>query len=551
MPEPACTRGSLRLRDRWYEQGFFAKETISDVIWRGAEVSPESFLVSEGRELQDRFTQSEMLGSSLRLAAALRSIGIKPGDRVAVQLPNGIESIQLTAAVWLAGAVLVPITAIYRNKEVSYIVNSTGAELLFCPGVYRGHDFRDTLDALLSATNLRHVVFLADGAPDRGMTFDSFSCLAEGADIERWHGSADSEAAIVYTSGTTSDPKGVVHTHNTLLAERRAAAIAAVGSEPGVQLNPWPYGHIASLLSMLSWWYSGVSTVLVDRWVPEYVAELIHRYRIQSASGVPFFLNSLLDAGERVGHDLSSLQKFGTGAANVPSSMIERCNDKGITTVRIYGMTEHPTVTSGSESDPLERRTQTDGRCLPGNNVRIVDDTGANVPQGCPGEIATLGPEMFVGYHEQVHNQGAFLEGGWFLTGDIGVLDESGYLTVFDRKKDIIIRGGENISSREVEEVLLTHPRVLECAAIAEPHPTLGETVCAVVVQATGSDVALSDVVDLFQQAGVARQKIPEKLIVVSDLPRNAAGKVQKNLLRKQLEPQKGSVRTSKQLPIR
>jgi non-ribosomal peptide synthetase component E (peptide arylation enzyme) len=202
---------------------------------------------------------------------------------------------------------------------------------------------------------------------------------------------------------------------------------------------------------------------------------------------------------------------------------------------RIYGLTEHPTVTAGLYSDIASKRVRTDGRGLPGCDVRILNEQGNDVPLGQAGEIATIGPDQFIGYLDPQHEATAFTPDGWFLTGDIGTIDAEGYLTVTDRKKDIIIRGGENISSREVEETLASHAAVADCAAVAMPDASLGERVCAYVVLRPGAHLSFDDVAQHFRARGLARQKTPEALRFIDRLPRNAAGKVEKHVLRARL----------------
>jgi acyl-CoA synthetase (AMP-forming)/AMP-acid ligase II len=220
-----------------------------------------------------------------------------------------------------------------------------------------------------------------------------------------------------------------------------------------------------------------------------------------------------------------------TGAAAVPPGLVRRADRAGVTAYRSYGSSEHPTVSCGLPSDELDRRAGTDGRLQPRCTVRIVDDDDRDAHEG---EILTRGPELFLGYVDKALDEEAFTD-GWFRTGDIGRLDEEGFLTITDRKKDIIIRGGENLSSKEIEDVLLEHPAIAEAAVVGVPDPVLGERACAVVVLRKDSPqatLALGDLLAHFQAAGVARQKTPEYLLVREALPRTPAGKVQKFLLR-------------------
>src|SRR5690606_31667227 len=245
-------------------------------------------------------------------------------------------------------------------------------------------------------------------------------------------------------------------------------------------------------------------------------------------------LSSLLDAAEADKRDISSLVDYLAGATMIPPALIARCSEIGLNTYRCYGMSEHPTISRGSPSDPLEKRINTDGRLCPGVEVRIVDDEGLDVPPGEEGEILSRGPDRFVGYHDISMQVGVLLPDGWLRTGDVGRLSADGFLSITDRKKDLVIRGGENISSREVEDHLAMMPGVREAAVVGAPDERLGERVCAFVVLA-GPEITLEEVGLHFQNAGLARQKTPERLVFVDELPRNPAGKVLKPELRARL----------------
>jgi acyl-CoA synthetase (AMP-forming)/AMP-acid ligase II len=522
------------MRERWYAEGYYSHQTLADVVLAGAEQFPLSTLVLESEQRPGSLTLAESLEQSRYLARALYRLGIGKGDVVAVQLPTWIEAALLSQAIWLLEAVLLPVSAIYGVSDLNYILEDAGAKALFLPGLWRGRDYRDGVAELRNCKSLREIIVLDESAPSGSIDWSSFR-REVGGELPVRTASADALAVLMYTSGTTSRPKGVMHSHNTLLSEVRTSQVIYGEHGRGSYLNPWPFGHVACLLPMLRWCLYGVDTVLVDRWEPDAIAGVIEHHRIVATVGVPYFLGSLLEAADRTDRDITSLANYGTGAASVPPELVKECERRGIYAYRIYGSTEHPTVTAGLPSDPVEKRINTDGRCLPGNEVRIVDDRGVDMHVGAEGEIAVRGPELFLGYLRADDDAAAFLEGGWFLTGDVGRLDDRGYLTITDRKKDIIIRGGENISSREVEEVLATHPAVLECAAIAVPDEKLGERVCAVVALREGQELALEGVAQHFHDSRVARQKTPEQLLIVVQLPRTPTGKVQKQAIREQL----------------
>jgi acyl-CoA synthetase (AMP-forming)/AMP-acid ligase II len=277
----------------------------------------------------------------------------------------------------------------------------------------------------------------------------------------------------------------------------------------------------------------GSPTVVQETWDPARAAALVDEHALTYGVGAPVMLAGLLDQRAKGTATLATLREFMVGAANVPPALVHRAEAAGLPAYRCYGSSEHPTISTGIAGDPLAKRATTDGRLIAGNEVRLVDDAGNDVPDGAEGEIASRGGELFLGYTDPALDRDAFLPGRWFRTGDIGRLDADGYLTVTDRKKDIIIRGGENISSKEVEDVLAEHPAVLEAAAIGLPDERLGERVCAVVVLAAGRTLDLDEVREHFAASGLAKQKTPERVEVATELPRTPAGKVQKFVLRR------------------
>jgi len=304
----------------------------------------------------------------------------------------------------------------------------------------------------------------------------------------------------------------------------------------GPFLNPTPAGHIQGFNFLTRPMFWNVPMVMMERWDADTAAALVQRLRIEQSGGPPFFLMSILEAAQRGGHDISSLKLFGLGGAAVTPEHVHLAARHGITSGRSYGSTEHSTVSTFRCDDPLEIRATTDGRLLPGTAVRIVDEEDREVPCGEEGEILLQGPEQFVGYLDPKHDAESFTADGWFRSGDIGRLDTQGYLTITDRKKDLIIRGGENISSMEVEGILMRHPAVLEATVVAMPDAKYGEKVCACVIAKPGSSITLEEVVAHFATAGCAKQKTPEKLVILSELPRTPSGKVRKAELRATLK---------------
>jgi cyclohexanecarboxylate-CoA ligase len=469
-----------------------------------------------------------------RIAGALQGLGVKPGDVVAVQLGSTYEGAVAQAAVALCGAVLLPIVLIYGPRELGFILRQSGAVVLVVPASVRGRDHAAVVSRMDRPPSLRAVVVVGGPVPE-GMV--SFTDLTGRLAMPFTAPSLDpgAHAMLVYTSGTTSDPKGVQHSHRSLLAELYSPALTRLDKATVRQLAIFPAGHVAGLLGLMRVLVHGTSTVVLEAWDPARAAALVDEYRLTYGVGAPVQLAGLLDERDRGTATLGTLREFMVGAAGVPPALVERADAAGIPAYRCYGSSEHPTISSGTVEDPLVKRVNTDGRILGGTEVRLVDEFGTDVPDGADGEVATRGGELFVGYADPALDRAAFLPGRWFRTGDIGRLDADGYLTITDRKKDIIIRGGENISSKEVEDVLAEHPAVLEAAAIGMPDERLGERVCAVVVLGPGSTLDVEEVREHFAAAGLARQKTPERIEIVTEFPRTPAGKVQKFVLRERL----------------
>ncbi len=514
----------------WYKQGFYLRQTLPEALAEASEAHARRRLTFYSNGLFQSYSVKEIYERASALAAGLQELGLRPRDVIAVQVPNTLEGAHCLLAAMLAGLVVLPIVHIYAAREVSYLLRESGAKALVVPDHWRNINYLDRLKDVRDTPNLKHRIVIGDDVPP--------SCIGvRELDARRgleWPNlDADDLALILFTSGTTSNPKGALHSHNSLLSELRLSFTAVV--RDAVVLSPWPAGHIAGVLAILRPFVNGSESVLMDAWDARAGAMLVERFGVTHSSGTPFHVNSLLDAAETDGRDVSSLSDYMVGAAAVPPEVVERCERAGIATYRAYGSTEHPTITSGAADQDAHLRSRTDGSLNPGCRIRIVDEAGNDAAPGEEGEVLSQGPDQFLGYHRPELDIEAFSPDGWFKTGDLGRLDEDGFLTITDRKKDIIIRGGENISSKEVEDYLCEHPAVGEAAVVAVPDKRLGEQVCAFVIPRLDEQLDMETVRGHFLSLKVAKQKIPERLEVVSTLPRTASGKVQKFLLREQL----------------
>ena len=497
---------------------------------------PKAELIISSQCGLDRIDISTLLERGNVVAANLLGMGLKKGDVIATQLPQGVELALTIIAAARIGAVLLSIVPNFGARELSFILSNSEAKIYVSPEVWREVNCIDRLRDAGDLPALSHHIVVSDSDVDESIV--NWNELEKDpsepaifADI-----AYNDVAVLIYTSGTTAEPKGVQHSHGSLLNEILPIAKLLFGDgEEHVVMAPWPSGHIAGLMILMRYLLVGQKTILMEQWDPKVAAHLMEDYGASFGTGTPLHLSALLDAAENDKLELKKLRNFQCGAAPVPSSLVARCSERGIRTFRSYGSTEHPTSTYGSPDDPLEKRLSTEGRVAPGVDFATVDENLEFLPTGTEGEIVTRGPDLFVGYRDAQLNDEAFLTDGWYRSGDIGYLDRDGYLVLTDRKKDIIIRGGENISSREIENELHFHPAVVEVAVVAAPHPRLSEIACAFVVTKPGHEIDLESIRVFFAERKVSKFKTPERVEIVDSLPRNATGKVLKNILREGL----------------
>jgi acyl-CoA synthetase (AMP-forming)/AMP-acid ligase II len=333
---------------------------------------------------------------------------------------------------------------------------------------------------------------------------------------------------VLYTSGTTAAPKGAVLSSAALLQEVRSMQREWALTWRDVMFMASPVTHITGILQgLLVPAAVGARSVLVDGWDPTDGVDRIEAEGATYMAGATPFLQGVVEEYQRRGLERPALQQFTCGGASVPPHLVEQADALGIVAYRVWGMTEFPTTTMASENDPLERRAHTDGRRAEAVEVEAVDEDGEVLPPGAEGELRVRGPECMLGYVDEALTAEVLDGAGWFYTGDLGAIDEQGYVSITGRRKDIINRGGEKFSARQIEDVLARHPRVAEVAVVGLPGGRLGERVCAAVVpRDSGADP--DDLRAFLEDQRIARQKIPEEIRIIDALPRTAAGKIQK-----------------------
>ena len=515
--------------------GAWRNVTLADCAAQMAQRAPDRVAVIDGsREL----TFGALMAQAQRLAGAFAAMGLQPGDVVSFQLPNWFEAMVLNVAACLAGLVVNPIVPIYREAEVRYILKDARAKAFFIPRTFRNFDYLAMAMRLRpELPELRQIV-LVRGEGEGAVAYDELLEAPAAPASVAPRVDPNAVKLVLYTSGTTGSPKGVLHSHNTIMSEINAVIGFWGIHERDVVLMPSPVTHITGYLYALEIAFAaGVKVVFMERWNAAEAVELIARHGVSFSVGATPFLKELIAEVEAQRRALPSLRLFMSGGAPVPPEAIHRANQAlpGCMAFRVYGSTEAPTVTLGIQSrTAAQLGATTDGKVV-NHEVRLTHPQSGAVVTDAEGEICTRGPEMMLGYTHWAHTQEAFDADGYFHTGDLGYFVQGEYLCVSGRKKDLIIRGGENLSPKEIEDVLHQHPGVKETAVVAMPHERLGEGVCAYVIPQPEHRVDAAMLAEWLERAGLAKQKFPERVELVEDLPRTASGKVQKNVLRERI----------------
>src|ERR1700758_1621633 len=447
---------------------------------------------------------------------------------------------------------MVPIMPIYRREDVGYVMSNAGVKAVFTPAHFSKFGYLDMyLGLRREHPELTIVVARPDAtAQDVADTdADVFTLHQLEADIDDASARAeldippgpDDPFVIVYTSGTTSRPKGCVHTFNTYCAGARALVGPFGYTESDVQFGPSPIAHTTGLVtSVLLPMLTGAATHIMAKWGPVRGIEEIQRFGCTAAVTAPTFLHTLLAEYNAERHDLSTLRLWTCAGAPIPAAVVKQANAAlpNIKVLSLYGRSENLVTTTCSVTDDMSRALTSDGKAMPGAEVKIVDDNGNEVPRGAEGDIAYRGPAHMIEYLANPEETAAlFTKDGFSKSGDLGKMTEDGYVRVTGRTKDIVIRGGLNISVREIEEHLAHHPALQAFSVVGMPDEKLGEKVCCFVVAASGHDAPTVDQLrEFLLEKGMPIQKTPERVVAVDALPMTATGKVLKHELRKDIE---------------
>jgi len=475
-----------------------------------------------------------------RLASALTALGLRQGDVVSANLPNWREMAIINLACCALGLVINPIIPIYRDREVAFILKDAGSRLLFTPGGTASFDYPAMAARLAASTpSLAHIVTVRPGESDSAtlsyarLVGDGHPQRFEAADVNPNH-----VKLLMYTSGTTGVPKGVLHSHNTLRRSAANSREARGVGEGDIMLMASPVTHVTGYSSLEQAFNSPIKTALMARWDKAAAIDFINRTGASLTVGATPFLKELLDEAEARGTGLPSLRQFACGGAEVSPQLINRAHQTldHCRCFRVFGSTEVPLVTQGFQRpEQADLAAETDGRIY-NYDVRIVDADGQEVAPGEEGEILARGPAMFLGYTDWNETVKAVDEDGYFHTGDLARRGPANSIVVSGRLKDLIIRGGENLSAKEIEDVLSLHPAIQEASVVSMPDARLGEAVCAFLILRADCPVpSVEDISQFVRQQRLAPQKAPARIEIISQFPMTASGKIQKNVLRERV----------------
>jgi cyclohexanecarboxylate-CoA ligase len=499
-------------------------DTMWSLLQRRVEASPDGLMLADEHDRRVGF--AEFAEWSERVAAGFLALGIGPRTVVSWQLPTRIETVVASMSLARLGAVQNPIIHLYREREVAALLRTTGATYFLQPGVWRGFDYAAMAEAVRTRVADRDIVVL-DGFAELPVGDPAtLPPPPSGADEVRW---------LYATSGTTSEPKGVRHTDGTLIAGGLGLATALRQGPAHVNAVPFPYAHIGGPDNLVMTLVTGCAMALVEAFVPETSFAVFRRLGVTDLGGSTAHYLALLAEQQRMGgeHPLPTLRSMCGGGAPKPPELYFRVKERtGVIVHHGYGMTESPMIACGAVGDSDDQLAHSDGAPVAGCEILVVDDDDRPQPDGTDGHLLVRGPMVAKGYLDPVQTAEAFRPDGYFRTGDLGHLRVDGHVVITGRSKEVIIRKGENISAREIEDVLAAHPAVGAVAVIGVPDEERGERVCAVVETAPGAaPLTFAAMIEQCRAAGLMTQKFPEQLEVVDALPRNPTMKIVKRVL--------------------
>ena len=531
-------------RNNFREAGYWLDKTVDQLLSDAIVRTPDKIAIIADRADREqvlRLTYRELGNLVDRAASSLSRLGVAPRDVVTVQLPNWWEFVVTALACSKIGAVFNPVMPILRERELLYVLNFCESKVFIVPKTYRGFDYAAMAQGMRGELHhLKHLI-VVDGDGDSGFERAILSAEPGGKPaISAGTSPAlgpDDMAVVMFTSGTTGEPKGVIHTSNSLVGCTKALAQRFALHDNEVLLVASPVAHMTGYAAVvLQSIYLAGTMVLQDVWEPRHGVSLMVREGVTYTAASTPFLNDICDAVAGGAPRPASLRSFLCAGATIPPVLIERAaREVGIHACSLWGMTESLASTLTEPSRAAEKSPTTDGRPLEGMEVRIVDFEGKTVPTGQSGRLLVRGCQMFSGYYKRPDLE-TFDTQGWFDSGDLAYMDDEGYIRISGRVKDVLIRGGENVPVVEIENLLYKHPAVAAVAVVGYPDARLGERGCAFIVPKPGNTIDLAAMQAYLAECKMAKQFWPERVELVADLPRTASGKIQKFKLKEVAE---------------
>ena len=518
----------------WTAAGLWADHTLAHYVDRNADNSPSGLAVADEKTA---LTFAEARDLAWALADSFAALGLNDESTVTLQLPNVVESVLTYYALCRLGCVIVPRMMIYREAEVRDAINRTDTATFITVDHHRGFDHAMmAMDLIPACPSLEQVIILGQ-APTGALELAGL--IEAGSRYEGPAPDPDDDQIIIFTSGTTALPKGALHSFNSHSATARVLN-EQIDLKPGDRcFMPSPIMHNTGLnAGVISPCVGGFGTVLQDKWDADRALSLVSRFNCTHTMGATPFATMMADAAEAGSYDIAAFRVFGCGGAPIPPSVVHRAEDTlEIKMLSIFGQSEFGVETMTKLTDSVERVASSDGCAVAANDVRILDDAGNELPRHEEGEICSWGPMVMLEYwQDPARTAEVFSDDGYFRSGDLGRMDDDGYIRVTGRKKELVNRGGVKIAPREIEDILVTHPEITDAAVIGIPDERLGEKVCAFIVPVEGTSPSFDTVTAHVRDQGVAVQKLPERVELIDELPRNATGKVEKFRLQARIQ---------------
>ena len=527
--------------DKCRASNLWSDRLLTEFLDRWAQEHPEKLAIVDSR---GRMTYGELQAQSLQCAAALLKLGLNAGDVMTLQLPNWREWTVLHLAATRIGVITNPVVTIFRERELSEMLQISETKLLVAPSTYRGFDHSDlALRLKAKLSTISDVLIIGEKATSDAISWDEFLAIGvenpcSASSFVDYKPGADEVTELVFTSGTTGSAKGVLHTHNTLGAPVSAICQTLELRSDDVFHMSSTFGHQTGFLGGVRLPIQlGATAVYQDIWDASKFFDLVEQYRISMTSGAPTFLRDIVDYPRKPGCDVSSLRIFRCGGAPIPRALVRQAQEKfpGMNVHSTWGQSENGFVTLTRPRDRVDKIVETDGCAQRGMEVRVVDGNGDKVPAGTEGHLQCRGAFLFVGYAKQPELTRASYRGDWFSTGDLATMDNDGFIRITGRDRDLIIRGGENIPVAYVENALYEDPRISDVALVGMPNERLGEIACAFLCVKGSKNYSIKNMQEHLALAGISKQYWPERLVILNEMPRTPNGKIKKIDLKKLL----------------